>query len=259
VAVVAFRLHDLRHFMATTMLAAGVPVPVVSERLCHARTTTTVNIYAHATPGGERAAVNLLAELLTLGYVYRPYVEGAITTLNSVNELGDPHASVNAIEVFIREPASASVQHQALTVSFAASLQEATVRADGPPRQGDESDPRNAVPVPPALATAIEIGQHAGLLREYPPAFEAATQMTNLLFLRSFTRPRESADERAEIILTVLFGSLAPELLVSLGYEARPFRRPPSVNVRRDRKKGAAAGGSLADMVQLSRHELHDR
>jgi integrase len=35
----AFRLHDLRHFMATTMLAAGVPVPVVSQRLCHARTS----------------------------------------------------------------------------------------------------------------------------------------------------------------------------------------------------------------------------
>jgi integrase len=61
----AFRLHDLRHFMATTMLAAGVPVPVVSERLCHARTSTTVNIYAHAMPGGDRDAVNLLAELLT--------------------------------------------------------------------------------------------------------------------------------------------------------------------------------------------------
>ena len=60
-----FRLHDLRHFMATTMLAAGVPVPVVSERLCHARTSTTVNIYAHAMPGGDRSAVNLLAELLT--------------------------------------------------------------------------------------------------------------------------------------------------------------------------------------------------
>jgi len=60
-----FRLHDLRHFMATTMLAAGVPVPVVSERLCHARTSTTVNIYAHAMPGGDRAAVNLLAEVLT--------------------------------------------------------------------------------------------------------------------------------------------------------------------------------------------------
>jgi integrase len=44
----AFRLHDLRHFMATTMLAAGVPVPVVSERLCDARTSTTVNIYARS-------------------------------------------------------------------------------------------------------------------------------------------------------------------------------------------------------------------
>jgi integrase len=62
---VAFRLHDLRHFMATTMLAAGVPVPVASERLCHARTSTTVNTYAHAMPGGDRDAVILLAELLT--------------------------------------------------------------------------------------------------------------------------------------------------------------------------------------------------
>ena len=61
----AFRLHDLRRFMATTMLAAGVPAPVVSERLCHPRTSTTVNIYAHAMPGGDRATVKLLAELLT--------------------------------------------------------------------------------------------------------------------------------------------------------------------------------------------------
>ena len=62
-----FRLHDLRHFMATTMLAAGVPVPVVSERLCHARTSTTVNIYAHAMPGADRDAANLLADILNRG------------------------------------------------------------------------------------------------------------------------------------------------------------------------------------------------
>jgi hypothetical protein len=45
-------------------LAAGVPVPVVSERLCHARTSTTVNIYAHAMPGADRDAANLLADIL---------------------------------------------------------------------------------------------------------------------------------------------------------------------------------------------------
>ncbi len=32
-----FRLHDLRHFMATEMLAAGVPIATVSQRLSHAR------------------------------------------------------------------------------------------------------------------------------------------------------------------------------------------------------------------------------
>ena len=62
--VAGFRLHDLRHFMATAMLAAGVPVPVVSERLCHARTSTTVNIYAHCMPGAALDAANLLAEIL---------------------------------------------------------------------------------------------------------------------------------------------------------------------------------------------------
>ena len=63
----SFRLHDLRHFLATAMLAAGVPVPVVSERLCHARTSTTVNIYAHAMPGADRDAANLLADILNRG------------------------------------------------------------------------------------------------------------------------------------------------------------------------------------------------
>jgi integrase len=58
------RLHDLRHFIATTMLAAGVPVPVVSERLGHARTSTTVNVYAHAMPGADRDAAETVALLL---------------------------------------------------------------------------------------------------------------------------------------------------------------------------------------------------
>jgi hypothetical protein len=33
-------------------------------RLCHARTSTTVNVYAHPMPGADRDAVHLLAELL---------------------------------------------------------------------------------------------------------------------------------------------------------------------------------------------------
>lgn len=55
-----FRLHDLRHFMATQMLDAGVPVPIVAARLCHARASTTLNVYAHVVPGGDRQAAETL-------------------------------------------------------------------------------------------------------------------------------------------------------------------------------------------------------
>jgi integrase len=55
-----FRLHDLRHFMATQMLDAGVPIPIVAARLCHARASTTLNVYAHAVPGGDWLAAEAL-------------------------------------------------------------------------------------------------------------------------------------------------------------------------------------------------------
>ena len=45
-----FRLHDLRHFVATQMLGAGVALPVVSARLGHARVSTTLNVYAASMP-----------------------------------------------------------------------------------------------------------------------------------------------------------------------------------------------------------------
>jgi integrase len=59
-----FRLHDLRHFMATQMLDAGVPVAVVSGRLGHARASTTLNVYGHAVPGSDRRAAETLARRL---------------------------------------------------------------------------------------------------------------------------------------------------------------------------------------------------
>jgi integrase len=49
-----FRLHDLRHFMATEMFHAGVPLVIVSRRLDHRRVSTTLDStptpYPAATP-----------------------------------------------------------------------------------------------------------------------------------------------------------------------------------------------------------------
>jgi integrase len=55
-AISSFRLNDLRHFMATEMLAAGVPIGTVSQRFSHARVSTTLNVYAHSVPEGDRVA-----------------------------------------------------------------------------------------------------------------------------------------------------------------------------------------------------------
>jgi integrase len=59
------RLHDLRHYVATHLLEAGVPVRAVSERLGHANATTTLGIYAHAIPATDQRSAELLGDLLT--------------------------------------------------------------------------------------------------------------------------------------------------------------------------------------------------
>lgn len=51
------RLHDLRHLHATLLLQAGVPVKVVSERLGHASTQMTMEIYAHVLPAMDADAI----------------------------------------------------------------------------------------------------------------------------------------------------------------------------------------------------------
>jgi integrase len=58
------RLHDLRHFMATTMLAAGVPVSVVAGRLGHARPATTLNVYSHFLDAGDKVAADVPAKIM---------------------------------------------------------------------------------------------------------------------------------------------------------------------------------------------------
>ena len=58
------RLHDLRHTHASVLLADGVPVKVVSERLGHANATITLGVYQHVMPGMGREAADRFAVLL---------------------------------------------------------------------------------------------------------------------------------------------------------------------------------------------------
>lgn len=59
------RLHDLRHTHASHLLAAGVNVKVVSERLGHASVAFTLDTYAHLMPGQQASAAAAVAALVS--------------------------------------------------------------------------------------------------------------------------------------------------------------------------------------------------
>jgi integrase len=55
------RFHDLRHTHASLLVAAGVPIKVVSERLGHSHPGFTMRTYQHVMPGMSAAAARQFA------------------------------------------------------------------------------------------------------------------------------------------------------------------------------------------------------
>lgn len=58
------RLHDLRHYMATQLLAEGFDVATVTGRGGWATATTPLRVYAHFQPARDRAAAERLGQVL---------------------------------------------------------------------------------------------------------------------------------------------------------------------------------------------------
>jgi integrase len=49
-----FRFHDLRHYLASLLIASGADVKVVQARLRHASAKTTLDTYGHLWPRRRR-------------------------------------------------------------------------------------------------------------------------------------------------------------------------------------------------------------
>jgi integrase len=58
------RLHDLRHFVATRLLASGVDVRTVAGRLGHRNTATMLSLYSHFLEEADREAAVLMGRLV---------------------------------------------------------------------------------------------------------------------------------------------------------------------------------------------------
>jgi integrase len=58
------KFHELRHTQASLLIANGVDIKTVQERLGHARASTTLDFYAHADEERDKQAANLFGSLL---------------------------------------------------------------------------------------------------------------------------------------------------------------------------------------------------
>jgi integrase len=75
-------LHGVRHSYATAALAAGEPLKVVSERLGHASTTITANLYQHVLPSMDERTANAVARLI-LGGEQQDLTSSAVRSLST--------------------------------------------------------------------------------------------------------------------------------------------------------------------------------
>jgi AcrR family transcriptional regulator len=158
-----------------------------------------------------------------VGCVYGPLVRPLLSEAQRDIAVGRP--VVDALTDQIRALARISQRNRKLTAAFWSAVEEYTIRVSGPPDPMDDIDPRTLAPVPEPLRILIEHGQCSGELRPFPSALEASGMVVNLLLLRSINRSEEPAEHTAEVLLTVLFGMLRPELLANAAADERPFGR----------------------------------
>jgi len=59
-----FKVHALRHFHASALLLAGVPIAEVSARLGHKNAAITMRVYTHFIRGAETKAAEIIAGVM---------------------------------------------------------------------------------------------------------------------------------------------------------------------------------------------------
>ena len=158
-----------------------------------------------------------------LGHVYQPLVRPLL--VQAEHDIRAGRSMVDAVEDQVRALCRITHRYRKLTAAHWAAVQEYTIRVEGPPDPDDAVDPRTLAPIPQALQVLVEHGQRTGELRAYPPAVEVSTLVVNLLLLRSVNRAEEPPHVTAELLLTVTFGALKPEMLITAESDERPFER----------------------------------
>lgn len=156
-----------------------------------------------------------------LGAVYEPHVRGLIRQAEQDVAAGRP--VVEALVDQVNALARLSWYHRGLTAAFTAAVFDYTIRTARGPDPEDEADPRILAPMNVPFLLLIERGQATGELRPHPPATEISGMVVNLLLVRSINRKEEPPAVTADLMLTLLFGALRPELVVARDGAGTPW------------------------------------
>jgi AcrR family transcriptional regulator len=157
-----------------------------------------------------------------IGHVYAPLVDSLVQQAEQDRRAGRP--VLDALCDQIHALTRTSWRYRGLTAAFWYAIQDyVAARTGGPPDPADLGDPRTLAPVPDTILGLLQDGQASGELRPYPPALEISGLIVNTLLMRALNRPHESPEQTAELLLTVLFGTLKPELLCTVPVDERPF------------------------------------
>jgi AcrR family transcriptional regulator len=156
-----------------------------------------------------------------LGAVYEPHVRGLIR--QAEKDIAARRSVVEALVDQVNALARLSWYHPGLTASFTAAVLDYTIRVGKAPDPDDQSDPRILAPINVALLILIQHGQATGELRPYPSAAEISGMIVNMLLVRSINRKDEPPAVTTELLLTMLFGALRPELVVARDGDGDPW------------------------------------
>ncbi len=154
-----------------------------------------------------------------LAQVYAPIIGPLLAQARRDIEADRP--MIEALDDQVRALCRVVARNRTLTAAFSAAVSEYTIKIGQLPDPADEADPRTLVPMPEALELLIEHGQRTGELRAYPPSRDMSGLLINTLLTRNVNRPDEPPEMAAELLLSVMFGVLQPE--IAAGAE-RPFR-----------------------------------
>lgn len=161
------------------------------------------------------------SKLALIGHAFAPLLSTQLA--QAEHDVVADRPAVEALNEQLRALTEIVFQHRRLAAALWAAANEHRIRVADAGGPEDRLDPLVQAPIGHIVRLLVEHGQRTGQLRRYPPAVSISRQIVNMLLLSCVDLAQDDPEGVAELLLTVLFGTLRPELVLDAGPNDRPF------------------------------------